>query len=234
MITREQIKDPKRRILMVCVQMFIEKGFKATTMMDIIRESDVSSGTFQNIFKTKDGVLFELIDFMFTNQFAMARGLSETESNPVCIYAVETAIQLAIAELNENIREIYIEAYTQPKLAEYIYQRTSTELGKIFGQYNPEWSESDFYECEIGTAGMMRAFMTRPCDKYFTLKRKAEKFLKMSLNVYNVPENEQNTVIEKINSMDMTQTAKSVLNKLFAALEMTFDFKFKINNNLED
>ena len=82
MITREQIKDPKRRILMVCVQMFIEKGFKATTMMDIIRESDVSSGTFQNIFKTKDGVLFELIDFMFTNQFAMARSLSETESKP--------------------------------------------------------------------------------------------------------------------------------------------------------
>ena len=81
---------------------------------------------------------------------------------------------------------------------------------------------------------MMRAFMTRPCDKYFTLKRKAEKFLKMSLNVYNVPENEQNTVLEKINSMDMTQTAKSVLNKLFAALEMTFDFKFRINNHLED
>lgn len=61
MVTRNEVKDPKKRILMVCVQMFIEKGFKATTMLDIIREADVSSGTFQNIFKTKDGVLFELI-----------------------------------------------------------------------------------------------------------------------------------------------------------------------------
>lgn len=42
MVTRNEVKDPKKRILMVCVQMFIEKGFKATTMLDIIREADVS------------------------------------------------------------------------------------------------------------------------------------------------------------------------------------------------
>ena len=28
-------KDPKKRILTTCVKMFIEKGYKETTMMDI-------------------------------------------------------------------------------------------------------------------------------------------------------------------------------------------------------
>ena len=42
MVTRNEVKDPKKRILMVCVRMFIEKGLKATTMLDIIREADVS------------------------------------------------------------------------------------------------------------------------------------------------------------------------------------------------
>ena len=231
MITRERVKDPKRRILITCVQMFIEKGFKATTMLDIIREADVSSGTFQNIFKTKDGVLFELVDFMFKSQFEMARGLSEKQLSPVCVYAVETAIQLAVTECNENLREIYVEAYTQPKLSEYIYQKTSTELNEIFGAYNPDWQESDFYESDIGTAGMMRAFMARPCDKYFTLKRKTQKFLKMSFNAYNVPNGEQEKAFNLLSSMDITKTANSVLNKLFAALEMTYDFKFNENFN---
>lgn len=231
MITREQVKDPKRRILITCVRMFIEKGFKATTMLDIIREADVSSGTFQNIFKTKDGVLFELVDFMFKSQFEMARGLSEKQLSPVCVYAVETAIQLAVTECNENLREIYVEAYTQPKLSEYIYQKTSTELSGIFGAYNPDWQESDFYESDIGTAGMMRAFMARPCDKYFTLKRKTQKFLKMSFNAYNVPNDEQEKAFLLLSSMDITKTANSVLNKLFAALEMTYDFKFNENFN---
>ena len=150
MVTRNEVKDPKKRILMVCVQMFIEKGFKATTMLDIIREADVSSGTFQNIFKTKDGVLFELISFMFDNQFAMARGIGADKFPPVYVYAMETAIQLAITELNENIREIYVEVYSVPHLAEYIYGKTAAELVRIFKSYNPDWSDSDFYECEIG------------------------------------------------------------------------------------
>ncbi len=226
MVTREHVKDPKKRILTACVQMFIERGFKGTTMLDIIREADVSSGTFQNIFRTKDGVLIELIGFMFSNQFGIARGLSDGQTDPVFVYAVETAIQLAIIEHNENIREIYVEVYTQPELAEYIYEKTSNELALLFKQYNPEWTESDFYETEIATAGMMRAFMARPCDKYFTLKKKTEKFLRSSFDVYHVPSETQNAVIAKINSLDMVAVANSVMKKLFAALEMRFDFKF--------
>ena len=120
MVTRKEIKDPKQRILTVCVQMFIEKGFKSTTMLDIIREADVSSGTFQNIFRTKDGVLMELIDVMFGNQFGEARKALQQSQNPVLVYALEVAIQLAIVELNENLREIYVEAYTEKNLSEYI------------------------------------------------------------------------------------------------------------------
>ena len=120
MIKREEQKDPKKRILSVCVKMFIEKGFKETTMLDIIREADVAAGTFQNIFRTKDGVLSALTEFMFKNQFGIARGMSENVENPAFVYAAETAIQLAITELNENIREIYIEVYTQHTYGKYI------------------------------------------------------------------------------------------------------------------
>lgn len=226
MVTRENIKNPKQRIITVCVKLFIEKGFKATTMLDIIKEADVSSGTFQNIFRTKDGVLKELIDLMFKNQFGMANVLKSDIKNPVYIYALETAIQLAIVEMNEHLREIYVEVYTQPLLAEYIYEKTSSELFKIFSLYNPTFSESDFYESEIGSAGMMRAFMLHKCDKYFTLKKKIEKFLSMSLKCYSIPNELINEVISNINEMAIEEAAKKVMNDLFSTLEMTFNFKF--------
>lgn len=227
MVTRKEIKDPKQRILTVCVQMFIEKGFKNTTMLDIIRSADVSSGTFQNIFRTKDGVLKELVDVMFKNQFNEARNNSFMSANPILVYAVEIAIQLAIVEMNENLREIYVEAYGEKQIVEYIYQKTSTELAKIFAEYNPTWSESDFYESDIGTAGMMRAYMMRECDKYFTLKKKIERFLNMSLRCYNVPCDEINKIIATVLSVDIEEMAKNVMNTLFSALEMTFGFKFE-------
>ncbi len=219
-------KDPRQRILAACVKMFIERGFRATTMQDIIRAAGVSAGTFQNIFRTKDGVLFALTEFMFSNQFGIARGISPEGGSPAGIYATETAIQLAITEENENLREIYIEAYTSPQLSEYIYQMTSTELQKVFGSYNPSWSDSDFYEAEIGTAGMMRGYMARPCDKYFTLRKKTERFLRMAFSVYHVPEKEVEAILEKLRTVDITKTANAVMQKLFSALEMTFDFRF--------
>ena len=100
----------KKRILTVCVRLFLEKGYKRSTLAEIIEKADVSYSTFQNIFRAKDGVLTELVEFMFSNQFAMARDEAGAKLPPVYVYAVETAIQMTLTELNENLREIYIEA----------------------------------------------------------------------------------------------------------------------------
>ena len=226
MISRNDIKDPKKRILSACVQMFIEKGYKQTTMLDILKESDVSAGTFQNIFHTKDGVLLELIEFMFNNQFSMARNFLSESTSLEILYAIETAIQLTLVELNENLREIYLEAYTQPKLIDYINQKTSSELAKIFSKYNLNWTESDFYEVEIATSGIMRSFMAKKCNQYFTLNKKIKLFLKIAFDVYHVSEAKQIEAIEYISKIDMIETSNKIMKKLFSMLEMTFDFKF--------
>ena len=52
--------DAKRRILTACVRFFLEKGYTRTTVAEIVKEADVSISTFQNVFRTKDGVLVEL------------------------------------------------------------------------------------------------------------------------------------------------------------------------------
>lgn len=121
----------------------------------------------------------ELTDFMFSQQFGIAGKLSAGGASPALVYALETSIQLALTELNEKLREIYIEVYTQPDILERIRQKTTAELQRIFGPYLLECSASDFYEMDIGTAAIMRGYMERPCDLYFTLERKIECFLRM-------------------------------------------------------
>lgn len=100
----------KHRILSVCVRLFLEKGYRHATLAEIIERSDVSYSTFQNIFRAKDGVLTELTEFMFSNQFSAAASVTGAPLTPVQLYAVETSLQLTLTELNENLREIYLEA----------------------------------------------------------------------------------------------------------------------------
>ena len=217
----------KKRILTACVRLFLEKGYKGTTIAEILREADVSASTFQNIFHAKDGVLVELVEFMFSNQFRMARQMAGETLSPVYVYAAETAIQMTLTELNENLREIYLEAYTQPETVEYIHQNTSTELYRIFSSYLPGYTESDFYELEIGSAGIMRGYMARKCDKYFTLERKLRRFLVMSLSAYKVPEEEQDRVLAFVAGLDVRKRAEQVMHQLFAALAMRFEFSLQ-------
>ena len=186
MARRYDSKEAKRRILTACVRLFLEKGYTNTKVAEILKEADVSAGSFQNIFRTKDGVLTELIGMMFSRQFGAVKPLAANAPSPVYLYAVETAIQLHIAELTEPLRKLYVTAYTLSSTSAYLYRSTAKRLEGIFGDDLPDAEAKDFYEMEIASTGMMRSFMAVPCDVYFTVERKIARFLECALKLYNV------------------------------------------------
>ena len=160
----------KKRILTVCVRLFLEQGYKKTTVSEIVHKAEVSNSSFQNIFRAKDGVLTELVAFMFENQFSMARSTAGRQLPPVCVYAVETA----------------------------------KELFGIFGPYQPELTLQDFYDMDIGSAGIMCGFMAHPCDEELTLEKKLRLFLMMNLRAYHVPEAEIAQAVAFIEGLNMS------------------------------
>lgn len=213
----------KKRILTVCVKLFLEQGYKKTTVAEIVHKAAVSNSIFQNIFRAKDGVLTELAEFMFSNQFSMARGVVGTQLPPVYVYAAETAIQMTLTELNENLREIYVESYTHSEVSEFIFRATARELYRIFGPYQPELTEEDFYALELGSAGLMRGYMVRSCDGTLTLEKKLRMFLTLSLRGYKVPE-EVRQILRFVEGLDIRTVAEQVMQKLFQALAMHYEF----------
>ena len=224
MAVRSDGLQTEKRILQACVRLFLENGYHQTTMLQILKEAQVSSSSFQNLFRSKDGVLLELVDFMFENQFGMARSVAGAELPPVYVYAAETALQITLTELNDNLRQIYLEAYTQQRLLDCIQRATAKELHRIFGPYQPELTEQDFYELELGTAGLMRGYMANPCTADFPLERKLEKFLTLALRGYKVPEEEVRQVLSFLGGLDIRGIAQKVMEELFRKLAMRYDF----------
>ena len=227
MAVRSDGLQTEKRILHTCVRLFLENGYRQTTMLQILKEAQVSSSSFQNIFHSKDGVLMELVKFMFENQFGIARNTAGAAFPPVYVYAVETALQITLTELNENLRQIYLEAYTQEHLLDYIQRATAQELYRIFGPYQPELTEQDFYELELGSAGLMRGYMANPCTADFPLERKLNKFLTLALRGYKVPEDELQKVLSFLAGLDMRSIAQSVMEELFRRLAMRYEFSLE-------
>ena len=122
----------QQKMLRAAVKLFLEKGYEGTTTAEIARAAGMTPSSFFRAFPSKEALLLELDKRMFSGQFALAEQHS-TARDPVLLYAVETAIQLHIAELTEPLRELYVTAYTLPSTSAYLYRSTAKRLEGIFG-----------------------------------------------------------------------------------------------------
>lgn len=226
MATRKNRMPTRNHILAISAKLLLEQGYRATTIKQIADAAEVSVSSVQNFFHSKEGLLTALVEIMFAGQFGAARKSAEGNVSNVYTYAAETAIQLVLTERDENLREIYTEAYTMPEIVEYIQQNTAKELWSIFGDRFPDYEESEFYEMEIGTSALMCGYMAKRCDFYFPLHRKIERFLTASLRVYCISEEEIGRILTFIRSLDLNKLADEVLAEMFDRLENYFECDF--------
>ena len=63
-IIGDDMNDRKQHVINKAHQLFIDKGFQATSIQDILDYSGISKGTFYNYFSSKN----ELLIAIFTNQ----------------------------------------------------------------------------------------------------------------------------------------------------------------------
>ena len=212
----------QQKMLRAAVKLFLEKGYEGTTTAEIARAAGMTPSSFFRAFPSKEALLLELDKRMFSGQFALAEQHSAAQ-DPVLLYAVETAIQLHIAELTESLRELYVTAYTLPSTSAYLYRSTAKRLEGIFGDYLPDAEAKDFYEMEIASAGMMRSFMAVPCDVYFTVERKIARFLECALKLYNVPVERRREVTAAVSQLDLHAMAAGIIRTTVQQAEKGFE-----------
>ena len=212
----------QQKMLQAAVTLFLEKGYARATTGEIAKAAGWGQSAFFHAFSSKEALLLELVQRMFDGQFDLAERHTGTE-DPVFLYAVETALQLHIAELSEPLRELYVTAYSLPSTSAYIYRSTAERLQGIFGEYLPHAQAKDFYEMEIASAGIMRSFMAVPCDLYFTAEVKIARFLDCALKLYNVPEEKRAAVTAVVLQMDLHTMAADIIQKTVQQAEKGFE-----------
>ena len=212
----------QQKVLRAAVAFFLEKGYTKTTTGEIAKAAGIGQSSFFHVFPSKEALLLELVQRMFSGQFALA-GQHSGEQDPVLLYAVETALQLHIAELTEPLRELYVTGYSLPTTSAYIYHSTAKRLQTIFGPYLPDAQPKDFYEMEIASASIMRGFMAVPCNVYFTIEAKITRFLDCALKLYDVPKEKRAAITATILQMDLHAMASGIIQKTVQQAEKGFE-----------
>ena len=209
----------KNKMLHASIKLFLKNGYEKTTTASIAKEAGMSASSFFAAFESKEELLLTLEKIMFSKQFESAGQFDKVSDDPVLLYSIETCLQIYITELSEPLRELYVMSYSLPTTSEYIYSSMAGRLQKIFSKYMPDAEQKDFYEMDIASAGIMRAYMAKPCDLYFTLEDKLTRFLKSSLTLYSVPKEVQAQIMDTVLKMDLKSYAEQMIQRMIEIAE---------------
>ncbi len=214
--TQEEMRSA---ILHAAALLFLKNGYTDTTLKNIAANAEVNIGSLMNIFKAKEEILCELVKHVFDSQFKVTESmLNGVTDDKILFYAAETTLQLYITEIDENLRDVYMAAYSLPKAYEIIQHSITEKLEIIFGEHLPHLQTSDFFKLEIASGGVMRGFMAIPCNMWFTMEQKIASFIEATFLIYRVSDEKIAEAIKFVSQFDYPTIAHETVKTMVSML----------------
>lgn len=155
------MNERKKQVLLTAKRIFIEKGFAATSVQDILEESKISKGTFYNYFSTKNECLMAILehgrDETIIRRQELIVGQSKSDKD---ILAKQVSIRLLVNR-DQNLLPI-IEAvfYSgDPDLRTFAKKHHLSELSWLTNRLVDIYGDDAIpfaQECAILMMGMMQ------------------------------------------------------------------------------
>lgn len=213
MPTLRETFNVRDRVILAAAELFLKQGFANTSIKEISVASGVSENAIYYEMKTKDTIIAELIGYVIEHQREItAEMLNGVTDDKLQRYCFEKALQLYISETSETMRELYTTIYSIPKTWDYIKEVNAEALKHVFGDRFTELDFKDYYELEIATGGIMRGYLTVPCNMYFTKRQKVKRYIETTLRVFSIDNETIESTINFISQFDFSKIASDTVD----------------------
>lgn len=213
------LSDTEIQIVHAATQLFLEKGFSATTQRMIAEKSGIGLGTLTYHFRAKEDLLRLLMEEMMDFHSDAIEETVEKTEDKLFAYAMEIAVQIALCENNKKAWDLYYSAYSHPAIFAYIKDWAARKNYSLLGERKPHLRESDFRNLENITSGIELAAFTAPCDRYYTIEEKVTLTLDCMMKIYDIPADERTGVIEKIKNFDYQKVSCEMFDRFVSKLK---------------
>ena len=217
--SEEATAELHRKILTAATALFIQKGFERTTFVDIAKLSDIPKSKILYEFASKEEILSLLVTKFLDGVAKASDAVSKKLiDDKIQIFMASEVLQIYMAEMSDDMRNLYLAGYSMPKTSEEVLKRRTEILYREFGNMLPYLEFKDFYELEIASMGIMRAYISVPCSMYFTLEAKTDRLISTILKIYDIDNKRIEEVKEFMKKIDFEAVAKKTVEDVFEEL----------------
>ena len=225
-MARRRINTTKLEIIQAATRMFLENGYSATSIKVIANALDMSTGHLTFYFPTKEHLLAELVDMLCSFQWAQVRHYVDDGESLLMAICLELTAMAAICEENEVAKDFYLSAYTHPMTLEIIRRNDAQRAKLVFGEYCPDWTETQFAEAETLISGIEYATMMTTKESAAIDVRIAGALNSIML-IYQVPEEIRKKKIRRVLDMEYQAIGQRMLEDFIVYIEETTEQAFE-------
>lgn len=213
------LNDTGIEIVRSATKLFLQHGFTKTTFKMIEADSGIKTGAITYYFRTKEDMLFLLIEELMDYHADVLEDMNERMEDPLLSYATEIAMQIALCENDKNAWDLYHSAYDHPHTYEHIKMWSAEKNYTLLKERLPHWTEHDFMAKEVVASGIELAALKTDCDRHFTLEKKISVVLDSLMLLYEVPTDQRKSIIDKVLSLDCERIARDMFDRFVKRLD---------------
>lgn len=205
-------KVTRLSIVRCATEMFLERGYSATSPGMISKALDISTGNLTYHFPTKEHLLSELVDMLCKYQWALMEQEAAEGYSSIMAICLELATMNAACETDGVAKDFFLSAYTSLICMSIIRKNDTERAKKVFKEYRSDWTHEQFAEAEILVSGIEYATLMTAGDPV-ALETRISGALHNILGIYGIPEEIRNQKLQKVLAMDYRSLGKRVLDE---------------------
>lgn len=200
----------KLEIVDEATKQFLDKGFSHTTLASIAKALEMSTGNLTFHYPTKEHMLAELVDILCDFHWDRMEQEAGEGISSILAICLELTAMAGACEDDPVIRDFFISSYTSPICLEIIRQNDAKRAKKVFRDYRPDWTDTQFLEAELLVSGIEYATLMTTAT-YIPFETRISGALNNILGIYGIPEETRNVKLKKVFAMDYRNIGKQAI-----------------------
>lgn len=198
----EHLEVVRRRILASAKALFVQQGYKKTTIRQIVEKSGVLTGSIYYLYKNKADIFQALVLSLLRQCVDLINERFGNET-PAFKYALMCMIEIKAVEINELARESYFEGYSSNAIFEKMVGHVTLITEEMFAGCPGRLSHEAYYARTLLIKGAMRSCVAQfYFDAPLDLPGLCKTLLQTALDLLEVPAEETANVMQRLQTMD--------------------------------
>jgi AcrR family transcriptional regulator len=195
-------EEVRSKILTSAKELFVQQGYKKTTIRQIVNRSGILTGSIYYFYKNKaeifQALVLSLLDkciHLITENFH--------DASPAFQYAAMCAVELKAVTWNNLVRECYYEGYTSNMIFQKMTEELSAVSEHMFRGCGQSFNHEDYYLRTLLIKGAMRSYVA---ELYFNRTISPDKYQELLLRevlfIFGFHKEQVEKVLQEIKEKD--------------------------------